>query len=312
MANPPPNVGQSYFWGTGVSQPQNMGYYSVPPPNFPPPNFSQPPPSYNIPVSTLPENKGANFIPPYHAMGTCYQNEVSNSYDVPYQTPTELQCNNQNYGMSNYSQPVSNFNTNWDDGSAYHNSDNAEWKSNNYSSDWNKPQNSKNSWYETNKVQEDDRKSSYVKFNDSSKNKRFEWRYRDKEPPNSYSTSKRRSRSPQNRSRESRSSRSPYRSRHDSQREKYSKYTKNRSVSRERLHCEEDSDRRSIHRKNNLHTSRSQRSYISYRSRKRSRSQDSYSSRTASPNNNPPINRDRTERELLLEKYRYLSNIVHL
>ncbi|XP_043578204.1 ribonuclease 3 [Bombus pyrosoma] len=304
MANPPPNVGQSYFWGTGVSQPQNMGYYSVPPPNFPPPNFSQPPPSYNIPVSTLPENKGANFIPPYHAMGTCYQNEVSNSYDVPYQTPTELQCNNQNYGMSNYSQPVSNFNTNWDDGSAYHNSDNAEWKSNNYSSDWNKPQNSKNSWYETNKVQEDDRKSSHVKFNDSSKNKRFEWRYRDKEPSNSYSTSKRRSRSPQNRPRESRSSRSPYRSRHDSQREKYSKYPNKRSVSRERLHSEEDSDRRSIHRKNNLHASRSQRSYISYRSRKRSRSQDSYSSRTASPNNNPPINRDRTERELLLEKYR--------
>ncbi|XP_068969923.1 ribonuclease 3 [Bombus flavifrons] len=304
MANPPPNVGQSYFWGTGVSQPQNMGYYSVPPPNFPPPNFSQPPPSYNIPVSTLPENKGANFIPPYHAMGTCYQNEVSNSYDVPYQTPTELQCNNQNYGMSNYSQPVSNFNTNWDDGSAYHNNDNAEWKSNNYSSDWNKPQDSKNSWYETNKVQEDDRKSSYVKFNDSPKNKRFEWRYRDKEPSNSYSVSKRRSRSPQNRSRESRSSRSPYRSRHDSQREKYSKYPKNRSVSRERLHCEEDSDRRSIHRKNNLHTSCSQRSYTSYRSRKRSRSQESYSSRTASPNNNPPSNRDRTERELLLEKYR--------
>ncbi|XP_033356716.1 ribonuclease 3 [Bombus vosnesenskii] len=304
MANPPPNVGQSYFWGTGVSQPQNMGYYSVPPPNFPPPNFSQPPPSYNIPVTTLPENKSANFIPPYHAMGTCYQNEVSNSYDVPYQTPTELQCNNQNYGMSNYSQPVSNFNTNWDDGSAYHNNDNAEWKSNNYSSDWNKPQSSKNSWYETNKVQEDDRKSSYVKFNDSQKNKRFEWRYRDKESSNSYSVSKRRSRSPQNRSRESRSSRSPYRSRHDSQREKYSKYPKNRSVSRERLHCEEDSDRRSIHRKNNLHTSRSQRSYTSYRSRKRSRSQESYSSRTASPNNNPPINRDRTERELLLEKYR--------
>lgn len=312
MANPPPNVGQSYFWGTGVSQPQNMGYYSVPPPNFPPPNFSQPPPSYNIPVSTLPENKGANFIPPYHAMGTCYQNEVSNSYDVPYQTPTELQCNNQNYGMSNYSQPVNNFNTIWDDGSAYHNSDNAEWKSNNYSFDWNKPQNSKYSWYETNNVQEDDRKSSYVKFNDYPKNKSFEWRYRDKEPSNSYSTIKRRSRSPQNRSRESRSSRSPNRSRHDSQREKYSKYPKNRSVSRERLYCEEDSDRRSIHRKNNLHTSRSQGSYISYRSRKRSRSQDSYSSRTDSPNNNPPINRDRTERELLLEKYRYLSNIVHL
>ncbi|KAK9306258.1 hypothetical protein QLX08_002988 [Tetragonisca angustula] len=303
MANPPPNVGQSYFWNSGVSQPQNMGYYPVPPPNFPPPNFRQPPPSYNMPVSTLPENKGGNF-PPYHSMGTCYQNEVSNSYhNVSYQTQTELQYNNQNYALSNYSQSVNgNFNTNWDDRNTYQNNDNAEWKFNNYSSDWYKSQDNKSSWYETNKVQEDDRKSLYVKYNNSSKNRNFEWRYKDKEPSNSHSFIKKRSRSPENRSRE-RSSKSPYRSRHDSQRDRYSKYIKNRSVSRERLHCEEDFDRRSLYRKNNLYASRSQRSYTSYRSRKRSRSQESYSSRTTSPNN-PPVNRDRTERELLLEKYR--------
>ena len=80
MANPPPSVGQSYFWGSGVSQQQNMGYYSVPSPNFPPPNFRQPPPSYNMPVSTLSENKTGNYTSPYHSMGTCYQNEVSNAY----------------------------------------------------------------------------------------------------------------------------------------------------------------------------------------------------------------------------------------
>ena len=181
--------------------------------------------------------------------------------------------------------------------------DNTQWKSNNYSSDWNKSQNTKESWYETNKI-EDDRKSMYAKFNSSPKNRRFEWRYREKEVSNSYSINKRRSRSPENRSRESRSSRSPYRSRHDYQRDKYSKYVKNRSISRERLHYEEDSDRRSSYRRNNSYVSHSQRSYTSYRSRKRSRSQESYSSRTISPNNNPVINKDRTERELLLEKYR--------
>ncbi|PBC30634.1 Ribonuclease [Apis cerana cerana] len=305
MANPPPSVGQSYFWGSGVSQQQNMGYYSVPPPNFPPPNFRQPPPSYNMPVSTLSENKTGNYTSPYHSMGTCYQNEVSNAYhDVSYQTQTELQCNNQNYNLSNYSQSISgNFNTNWDERNIYHNNDNTQWKSNNYSSDWNKSQNIKESWYETNKI-EDDRKSMYAKFNTSPKNRRFEWRYREKEVSNSYSINKRRSRSPENRSRESRSSRSPYRSKHDYQRDKYSKYVKNRSISRERLHYEEDSDRRSSYRRNNSYVSHSQRSYTSYRSRKRSRSQESYSSRTISPNNNPVINKDRTERELLLEKYR--------
>ncbi|CAK9812701.1 Ribonuclease 3 [Anthophora quadrimaculata] len=306
MANPPPNVGQSYFWGSGAPQPQNMGYYSVPPPNFPPPNFRQPPPSYNVPVSTLPENKAENFVPPpYHSMPTCYQNEVSNSYhDVSYQNQTELQCNNQNYGLSNYSQPMtSNFNSNWDDRSAYHNNSNAEWNSNNYSSDWNKSQGSKSSWYESNKVQEDDRKSMYKKYNDSPKSRRSEWRYRDKESSNSHTISRKRSRSPESRSRESRSSRSPYRSRYDSQKERYSKYHKNRSTSRERVHSEEDSERRS-YKRNNSYVSRSQRSYTSCRSRKRSRSQESYSSRTNSPSNNPSNKRDPTERELLLEKYR--------
>ncbi|KOC66051.1 Ribonuclease 3 [Habropoda laboriosa] len=307
MANPPPNVGQSYFWGSGVSQPQNMGYYSVPPPNFPPPNFRQPPPSYNMPVSTLSENKAENFLPPsYHSIPTCYQNEVSNSYhDVSYQNQTELQCNNQNYGLSNYSQPAtSNFNSNWDDRSEYHNSSSTEWNSNIYSSDWNKSQSNKGSWYESNKVQEDDRKPMYKKYNDSPKNRRSEWRYRDKESSNSHTVSRKRSRSPESRSRESRLSRSPYRSRYDSQKDRYSKYHKNRSTSREHVHSEEDSERRSLYKRNTSYVSRSQRSYTSCRSRKRSRSQESYSSRVTSPSNNSSSKRDPTERELLLEKYR--------
>ncbi|XP_076755408.1 ribonuclease 3 drosha [Xylocopa sonorina] len=307
MANLPPNVGQPYFWGSGVSQPQNMGYYSVPPPNFPPPNFRQPPPSYNMPVPALPENKPANFVQPYHSMGNCYQTEVSNSYhDVPYQNQTELQCNNQSYGISNYSQPVpGNFNSTWDDRNGYHSNNSTEWNSSNYSSDWNKPQDSKASWYETNKAQEDNTKSGYKKYNDSPKSRRSEWRYRDRESSNSHSFSKKRSRSPESRSRECRSSRSPYRSRHDSQRDRYSKYLKIRSTSREHMHSEEDSERRSLYRKSNLHSqSRSQRSYMNYRGRKRSRSQESYSSRTTSPNSTSIPKRDPTERELLLEKYR--------
>ncbi|XP_012145927.1 ribonuclease 3 drosha [Megachile rotundata] len=301
MANPP-NIGQSYFWSSGVPQPQNMGYYSVPPPNFPPPDFRQPPPSYNMPVSNLPENKTGNFIQSYRSMTPCYQNEVPNSYhDVSYQSQTEMQCNNQNYGVSNYCQSLTmNFNSNWDDRNTYHNSGNTEWASSSYSSDWDKSQNNETSWYESNKMQEDDRKPSYRKYNESPRDRRLELRYKDKESFTSHSTRKR-SKSPDNRSR---SSRSPYRSRYDSQRDKYPKYLKSRSSSKDHSYNGEDSERRSSSRRNNSYTSRSQRSHTSYRSRKRSRSQESYSSRTNSPNNNLPAKRDPTERELLLEKYR--------
>ncbi|XP_029037028.2 ribonuclease 3 [Osmia bicornis bicornis] len=300
MANPS-NVGQSYFWGSGVSQPQNMGYYSVPPPNFPPPNFRQPPPSYNMPVSNLPENKTGNFIQSYHSMAPCYQNEIPNSYhDVSYQNQPEMQCNNQNYGISNYCQPVTgNFNSNWNDRNAYQNNATTEWNSNNYSSDWDKSQSNTSSWYDVNKVEEDDMKPAYKKYDESPRNKRLEGRYKDKESSTSHSVRKR-SKSPDNKSR---SSRSPYRSRYDSQRDKYSKYPKNRSCSRDHSYNEEDSERRSSSKRNNSYISRSQRSYTSYRNRKRSRSQESYSSRTNSPNNFA-TKKDPTERELLLEKYR--------
>lgn len=299
---PPPDGNQSYFWGSGVSQPQNMGYYSVPPPSFPPPNFRQPPPSYNLPVSTLTENKATNFAPSYHSMTNCYQSEVPNSYpNVSYQNQTETQCNNQNFGLSDYSQPVTgNFNTNWDDRNVYQNNGSTEWNSNNYTSDWNKYQNDRNSWYELNKVQEDDRKSVCDKYNESSNSRGSEWRYRGKESSNSRTMNRKRSRSPESRSR---TSRSPHRSRYDSQRDR-SKYHRNSSSSRERSHNEENVDRRSSYRRNNSYVSRSQKSYISHRSRKKSRSQESYSSRASSPNNSSSSKRDPTERELLLEKYR--------
>nr|XP_031849478.1 ribonuclease 3 [Nomia melanderi] len=302
MANPPTNVGQSYFWNSGVSQSQNMGYYSVPPPNFPPPNFRQPPPSYNMPVSTLPENKPTNFISSYQSM-TCYRNEVPNSYsDTSYQNQTQPQCNNQNYGLPGYSQPAAgNFNSNWEERSTYHNSTSSEWSSNSYTCEWNKLQDNKSSWYETNKVQEDNRKSVYDKSNDSVKSKRSEWKFRDKESSSCHISSRKRSRSPENRSR---SNRSPYKSRYDSQRDRYSKYHSNRSSSKERSHNEDSSDRRSSYKRNFTYVSRSQRSYTSHRSRKRSRSLESYSSRASSPNNSTSSKRDPTERELLLEKYR--------
>ncbi|KZC07809.1 PREDICTED: ribonuclease 3 [Dufourea novaeangliae] len=303
MANPPSNVDQSYFWNSGVSQPQNMGYYSVPPPNFPPPNFRQPPPSYNIPIPTIPENKPTNFMSSYPPTTTCYQSEVPNSYpDVSYQNQTQPQCSNQSYGFSGYSQPVvENVNSNWNDGTAYHNNTNNEWNTNVYSCDWSKSQDNKSSWYETNKVQGDDRKSTSDKYNDGSKNKRSEWKYRDKASSNSHTSSRKRSRSPENRSR---SSRSPYRSRYDSQRDRHSKYHRNKSTSRERSHNEDSTDRRSSYRRNSAHVSRSKRLYTSHRSRKRSRSQESYTSRAATPNNCSSSKKDPTERELLLEKYR--------
>nr|XP_033322157.1 ribonuclease 3 [Megalopta genalis] len=303
MANPPTNVGQSYFWNSGVSQPQNMGYYSVPPPNFPPPNFRQPPPSYNIPVSTVPETKPANFMPSYQSITPCYRNEGPNSYsDVSYQNQTQPQCNDQNYGFPGYPQPVAgNFNSSFDNRSTYHNNTTNKWNPNSYSCEWNKSQDNTNSWYETNQAQEDNRKPVYDKSNDSSKSRRSEYKFRDKGSSNSHSSSRKRSRSPGSRSR---SSRSPYKSRYDSQRDRYSKYHKNRSNSRERSHNGDSSDRRSSYRRNSTYTSRSHRSYSTHRTRKRSKSQESYSSRASSPNNNTSGKKDPTERELLLEKYR--------
>ena len=273
----------------------------MPPPNFPPPNFRQPPPSYNMPVPALPQNKPANFVAPYHSMQTCYRNELPNSYPKdPYQSQMKMPCDNQNYGVSGYSQPVTeNFNSNWNDRSAYQSSSSTEWNSNASSSDWNKSQ-SKSSWYEPNKVQENGRKPAYEKYNDA-KSKRSESRYRDRESSSGHSFGRKRSRSPESRSR---SSRSPHRPRYDSQRDRYSKYSKNRSSSKERSHTEDSSERRSSYRRNSSYVSRSQRSYASCRSRKRSRSQESYSSRATSPSNSSSNKKDPTERELLLEKYR--------
>ncbi|XP_053988882.1 ribonuclease 3 [Hylaeus volcanicus] len=302
MANPP-NADQSYFWGSGVSQPQNMGYYSVPPPSFPPPNFRQPPPSYNIPVSTLSENKVTNFGPSYHSVTPCYQSEVPNSYpDASYENQTETQCNNPNFGLSGYSQPVTgNFNSNWDDKSTYQNNTSTEWNSNSYSTSWNKYQNTRSSWYGSNKIREDDRKSTCDKYSESSNIRRPEWKFRDKESSTSRTVNRKRSRTPDCRSR---SSRSPHRSRYDFPKDRSSKYHRNSPSSREHSHNEEIVDRRSSYRRNNSYLPRSQRSYISHRSRKRSRSQESYSSRTSSLSNSSSSKRDPTERELLLEKYR--------
>ncbi|XP_054008630.1 ribonuclease 3 isoform X2 [Hylaeus anthracinus] len=302
MANPS-NADQSYFWGSGVSQPQNMGYYSVPPPSFPPPNFRQPPPSYNIPVSTLSENKVTNFGPSYHSVTPCYQSEVPNSYpDASYENQTETQCNNPNFGLSGYSQPVTgNFNSNWDDKSTYQNNTSTEWNSNSYSTSWNKYQNTRSSWYGSNKIREDDRKSTCDKYSESSNIRRPEWKFRDKESSTSRTVSRKRSRTPDCRSR---SSRSPHRSRYDFPKDRSSKYHRNSPSSREHSHNEEIVDRRSSYRRNNSYLPRSQRSYISHRSRKRSRSQESYSSRTSSLSNSSSSKRDPTERELLLEKYR--------
>ncbi|XP_076653861.1 ribonuclease 3 drosha [Halictus rubicundus] len=301
MASPPPNVDQPNSWNSGVAQPQNMGYYSVPPPNFPPPNYRQPPPSYKIPVSTMPDNKPANLIPSYQSIAPSYRNDAPNTYsDASYQNQTQPQSNNQNYGALGYTQPATgNFNSNWDDTSTYHNNTTSNWTSNSYSYDWNKSQDTKNSWYKTRKAEEETKMSVYDESNDSTKSRRSNWKYRDKESSSSYLSSRKRSRSSSSRSR---SSRSPYKSRY--KRDRNSKYRRDRSYSRERWHTDDSSDRRSSYRRRSTYKSRSQKSYSSHRNRKRSRSQESYSSRPSSPKNNLSGKRDLTERELLLEKYR--------
>nr|XP_050860031.1 ribonuclease 3 [Vespula vulgaris] len=314
MANLPSNTGQQYFWNSGITQMQNVGYYSIPPSNFPPPNFNQPPPSfpptnfnqpppsYNVSVTAMPEDKPTNQFMSFHSVPSTYQDNTTATYtDDSYSNQATTQCN-KNYYPSSFSQSenfsTENFNSNWNSRNIYPDNFNNEWNTNS-SSNWSTMQNNATtSWSEVNRSQ----KESQMDLESSQKNKISEWRYNNIESSRNHTSNRKRSKTPENRSR---SSRSPRRSRYEDQRDKY-KYKRDRSSSRDHSHDNGDSKRRCSYKRYGSHVSSSERSYISSRNRRRSRSPEYRPSKTVSPNSSSTMLKSKcpTERELLLEKYR--------
>lgn len=314
MANDSSNSGQQYFWDSGETQMENVGYYSMPPsnfpppdfnqppPNFPPPDFNQPPPSYDVPVTTMPEDKPTNQFMSFHNAPPTYQDNTATKYtDDSYSNQETTECN-KNYYQSSFSQSenfsTENFNSSWNSRNIYSDNFNSEWNTNS-SSNWSNMQNNTNtSWSEINISQ----KESQIVFESSQKIKITEWRYSTLESFRSYTSSRKRSKTPENRFR---SSRSPRRSRYEDQRDKY-KYKRERSSSRDYFYDSGDFKRRCSYRRYGSHVSSSERSYVSSRSRRRSRSSEYRSFKMISPNSSSSIFKLKcpTERELLLEKYR--------
>lgn len=312
MANPQQNIGQPYFWNSGIPQTQNVGYYSIsssnflppnfnqPPPNFLPSNFNQPPPSYNMSTPTMSEDKTSNQFMQFHNIPSTYQDNTTASYsDDSYSNQTTVQCN-KNYYASSFPQPenfpVENFNSNWNSGNVYSDNFNNEWNTNSMSS-WSTIQNNAaTSWSEVNRSH----KESEMALENLQKSKSSDWRYNSTESSRSHISNKKRSRSPES---GSRSSRSPRRSRYDDQRDKY-KYKRDRSNSKDYLYESGDSKRKCSYRRHSSHQT-SERSHTSTKSRKRSRSPEYRTMKTASPNSSSVVkSKCPTERELLLEKYR--------
>ncbi|XP_012275401.1 ribonuclease 3 [Orussus abietinus] len=314
MANPQANNGQLFYWGGGQSQ-QNMGYYTIPPPNFPPPNLNQPPPQYDVPPPPMMENKHfppiAQFpgaLPPVPAAYSDLSGPPGPATYSQFQYPTQRDPScNQNFCIPNYPPAMAgNFNCNWNPRNSYHGNMNSDWYQSNTTSNWNAGQNETNTtWNESNSMQTVEKKGSQPCYDLQQSNRKSEWRFNDNSPSRSHAEIKKRSRSPEARHR---SSRMRYRSEYDSK-ERHSRYSRNRSNTRDYSHDRGDSDRRQSYRRTATYSSRSslnpERPSIRSRSRKRSRSQDSRTSRPRTPSSIVPVKyKVLTERELLLEKYR--------
>lgn len=307
------NMGQSFFWGPGASQAQNMGYYNIPPPHFPPPNLNQPPPTYSLPPPSLPENKPINSsIPPFHSnvppAAPTYSGAANTPYaQFSYQNQPEVACN-QNFCIPGYPQTAPrNFNCNWNPRNSYHSNVSSEWSENNGPSNWNQSHTGVNSlWDDTSLIQNDEKKV-LPRYGSSHGSENSDWRFSDKGSVYSHTTSRKRFRSPESRSRGGRSS---YRSRYDDCRERHDRYSRDRSSTRKHSYDTGELDRKSSYRRNDSSSSHStivnfERVNASNRSRKRSRSQESHTPRISSPSGSVPVkHKGLSERELLLEKYR--------
>lgn len=308
MANPSSmNTGQGYYWNSEATQ-QNMGYYPVP--NYPPPNYPpNPSTNYNssCPYNASPQISGVNPTNSmYHSMPpSTYHDDSSNVHNVTY--PNQV---NQQYDLyhkrTDFSQQAinENYNVDWSTSTrGTYNEDQThnEWSFNNPTTNWTTYQSTSTSWYDANKTCDNNQQYVRRQYEPQQQTKKPEWKYDSREPPPTNCTSsKNRSKSPSSSGRLEKS----YRSRYEDHRDKYHQYDKRKSSSREYRHESRDFERRSYKRHDSHSTSRSETPYSNSKYKKRSRSQESHTSRDAAQTGSSAKRKCPTERELLLEKYR--------
>lgn len=330
------NTNQSYYWNSEPAQ-QNMEYYPVSS-SFPQPNYDQSTcydPSCSDPSCSNPScsdpscsNPSCSYtIPPpnvsnidmtssvyYPVSSPMYNNDsVNTDYDTPYQSQVDTQCNEYYNGTepASFTQPANgDYNTSWNTNftDTYYNNVNSEWDYNNPSANWTTYPDTSASWYNTDRTCENEEMCSMQRYEPSQGTEELGWMYDNKEISSNYTSNGNRSRSPESRSRSpenrSRMERT-YRSQYEVDRDRSHPYNKDGMNIQEYRHDSGDTERRSWYEWQENYIPGLEKSYVSNNSRKRSRSQESHSTRDATPNSNAFAKRKYpTERELLLEKYR--------
>lgn len=289
MTTPPNNSGPPFYWGNpGQPAPPNVGYYQIPPPNFPPSNLSQPPPLYNLPPPPV-ENKPPTNLP-YSVCG-------ANNYQS-YQSSS-----------GNYEAPGNpGYNYNWNVAQSYQ-SKTAWNQSGSYS--WSSRQESLNAttWNEAGSSQSQiEGKGDFRSYVQPPKRSGFGNSWKGSESRTTHEVrrrapERRRSRSADRASRRSHIGFDRQRRDHDKEKVRGRKSGPENERSRTgREYNSRCSSRASVD---------SERSSITSRSRKRSRSRESAGVLTASGStSNTAKQKALTERDQLLEKYRY-STVPH-
>ncbi|KAG5314890.1 RNC Ribonuclease, partial [Pseudoatta argentina] len=306
------NSDQTYCWNTEIFQ-QNTQYYPTPqisnfsdysqPPNYNSSySYSVPPPNISLDVSNIPSSTISNNIPPdvnltnsmYYAPNT-YQNEINFSNNIPYQNQMNSQCSNQYYGRIDSAQEYMNENyANWNTKSenVYNDNTGNEWYSNNSSTSWTTY--ASTSWYDTSTTKYNDNERLHLTQTYEASQKMEEWRYNNREI-SKHTVSKQKSKSPHS------THEKVYKSQYEDYRDRYRYHNREISNLRDSSH---DSKHFEKSKQHGSHTSCSEESYISNRSRKRSKSRESHLTKDTISTNNSKRTKSLTEREILLEKYR--------
>lgn len=305
MANLPPNYNQfGASWNSVPPHPP--GYYGIPPPNFPPPNLSQPPPGFTVPPPSMNDAKSVNPVPSFNSNDVPYSPMLTIPYpQFPYQNVPPAQSVENYYPA--YGQNASGAgNCDWDSRNTYRTPSNLEnWRDSGNSSSWRSQESYESCWAESEKLRGSEKKTRRRNELDERKS---DCRWMDRGSSRERHSSRKRSRSSEYISRSSRSRYSS--SRHEDDRHRprdRERYSKNRSTPRDYGPEMEDAGRKS-HReflafpRTSTSTGRSREPS---KPRRRSKSQDSHSSKNSLPS--VPVaskSKNLSEREILLEKYR--------
>jgi hypothetical protein len=312
MDNVPINAECPYYWAADSSQTENFTYYSNSPFNYPT-HVAPPPPSYSVPPPNYGNYNYSNesyFPVPPPDSDTTYPVATVTSYcSYEYQNRTSNQ-ESQDYYASNYSQVQStNYNYNWNSKSPYQTeckTDTNKWGPEN--SSWSTQTSVNNSNLMSKNVSTEIRHKPLgndLRRSNSPDNRFHPNKFNNRRKYEDYSSRSR------GRSKERRNSRERFYKRRSRSLDKKS-YMSNNFFNN---HCLTRSERsksgskRSESRsrsKRSESRSRNRRSMSRSRSKRRSRSQESHSSMQSIRTNNHLKHKSLSEREMLLEKYRYM------